>query len=91
MSQVTTRTSAGAHYTGTCRVGTVVLAAGSGAAARATITDATAGSSTDYILYDIAAAAGETTAVVLHGVDANNGGYLEAISGSGARVMVEII
>ena len=65
--------------------------AGSGAAARATITDATAGSSTDYIVYDIAAVAGSTTAVVLHGVDANNGVYLEAISGSGARVMVEII
>lgn len=91
MSQITSRTSTGAHFTGSCRVGTVVLAAGASAAARATITDATVGSSTDYILHDIAAAAGETTSVVLHGVDANNGVFLEAISGSGARVMVEII
>ena len=91
MSQVTSRTSAGAHHSGSCRVGTIVLAAGASAAARATVTDATAGSSTDYIAYDIAAVAGTSIAIPFHGVDANNGVYLEAISGAGARVIVEII
>lgn len=91
MSQMTSRTATGAFISSSCRVGTVVLAAGASAAARATITDATAGSSTDYIAYDIAAVAGTTVAVPLNGVDANNGVYLEAISGGGARVMVEII
>jgi hypothetical protein len=90
MSNIVSGAAQGALH-GSGRVGVIILVAGVGAAARCQITDATAASGTVDIIEDLAAVQGTSVVVPLSGVQAKSGVYLEAISGAGAVVIVELL
>lgn len=71
-------------------MGTVTLVAGN-ATATCQITDATAGGGSVDIVTNLSTAANGSVSIPFSGADAQDGVYLEAIAGSGATVIVELL
>ncbi len=90
MSNTISRTTTGAFVAGPASVGAVTLVAG-GATATCQITDATAGGGSVDIVTNLSTAANGSVSIPFKGVDAQDGVYLEAIAGSGATVIVELL
>jgi len=94
MSQVITKITADGQsliYSGPAAVGSVTLVAAAGAAAACQITDAITSGGSDDIVVNLTAVAGTSISISFSGVKATTGVYLEAISGVGAALIVELI